>query len=320
MTEAPDLSICIVNWNGREMLRRLLQSIAAATDPVTREVVVVDNASTDGSVEIVAAEFPGARWLRNEQNVGCTAGYNQAAQVTRGRHLLFMNNDTVIRPGAMAKLVAFLDTHPEYSSVGPCLIGGDDKPQWTGRGFPTLGALLHRIAFLKWTGLFRRAYRDYRRGDFEPDRSSNAQQLSGSAFVVRRKHYNAIVKWDEGFEFGLEDVDLCARLLRCGPIYYLREAEIVHFGRISSRANRSFVYRGFECGYARFLRKHRSRAAAIIYKMLVTLDMPVRLALLGLHLMWYRFIGRRDRMDRCRQELSAATSFALSGLPRFWRA
>src|SRR4051812_2956194 len=323
MSSAPDVSICIVNWNGRDLLRNLLASLARAEPGPRMETIVVDNASTDDSLDRVPADFPDMILVRNDRNLGFARANNQAADRATGRYLFFLNNDTIVKPGAIGRLVRFLDDNPTYSAVGPRLVGKDGRPQHTGRNLPTLKALLHQrvMLFPRWTGVFRDDYRAYRYGDFDPDRSADVQQLAAAALLVRRDSFEACGRWDEGFEFGVEDVDLCVRLLKHGPIRYLADAEIVHLGRVSSQANYGFAYTGYECGYARYLKKHHpSPSASTRYKALVTADMPVRRAVLGGMPAGYVLIFRRDAAGRPYRRLSAAGEFFFRHLPKFWRA
>jgi N-acetylglucosaminyl-diphospho-decaprenol L-rhamnosyltransferase len=323
MSDGPDVSVCIVNWNGRDLLRNLLASLRTAEPGLSLQTVVVDNASTDGSADCLPSEFPETVLVRNKKNLGFARANNQAADQATGRYLFFLNNDTVVRPGAIGKLVRFLDEHPTYAAVGPRLVGDDGKPQHTGRNLPTMRALLHQrvMLFPRWTRVFRKEYRAYRYGDFDPDKSGEVQQLAAAALMVRPHWFRECGRWDEGFVFGVEDVDLCARLRRYGPIYYLADAEILHLGRISSRANRGYVYTGYECGYARYLAKHhRSKSASLTYKALVTLDMPVRLVVMGTQVVGYVLLQRKDAAERTYERLSAAGEFFFHRLPRFWRS
>jgi N-acetylglucosaminyl-diphospho-decaprenol L-rhamnosyltransferase len=323
MPDRPDVSICIVNWNGRELLRNLLESLKTDEPGLRLETIVVDNASTDGSLDRLPADFADVVLVRNERNLGFARANNQAAEHATGRYLFFLNNDTLVRPGALGRLVRFMDEHPAYSAVGPKLIGGDGKPQLSARNLPTIRALLHHrvMLFPRWTGVFRQEYRDYRYGDFDPDQAADVQQLAAAALLVRPEHFEAAGRWDEGFEFGVEDVDLCVRLRKQGPIYYLPEAIIDHLGRISSQANYGFTYTGYECGYARYLKKHHPDPnAARVYKTLVTVDMPVRLFILGSQAIGYVLFGRRDAAARTYRRLSAAGEFFFHRMPKFWRA
>ncbi len=164
----PDLSILIVNWNGGDMLRNLLASIEKTRGNLAVETIVVDNASTDSSLN-AAADFPNTTLLRNPQNQGFARGNNQAARAANAEFLLLLNNDTLVRENALQFLTQFLRDHPQVVAVGPKLIGADGKPQRSGRNLPIFPALLNSITLLKWTGLFAPAYRRYRRQGFDPE-------------------------------------------------------------------------------------------------------------------------------------------------------
>lgn len=145
----PDLSVCIVNWNGAELLRNCLESLVLAGRHARIEVLVVDNASRDGSAELIEKLFPDVVLVRNSRNLGFARANNQAAELASGRYLLFLNNDTVVGEYSLRDLVRFLDAHPEVGLVGPRLIGRDGLPQRSYRARPTPSALLHRVTMLR---------------------------------------------------------------------------------------------------------------------------------------------------------------------------
>lgn len=315
-----DLSICIVHWNRRDLLRDLLDSLQRAGTTLTTEVIVVDNHSSDGSAAMVRAEFPDVVLLCNSANLGFSRANNQAAAKARGRLLLFLNNDTIVHPGAVDAMARLLEARPDVIAVGPRLIDRAGRPRDRYMRLPTLPVLLDRVRWLHWTRLFRSAYRRYRRGDFDAGVSQVVEQMPGSAVMVRREQFLACGGWDEGFEFGCEDFDLSARLKKLGRLYYLAEAQVVHLGGSSSRSNASFVYRNFECGCARYLRKHaRSRLAPWIYKLCVTFDMPARLATLAGRYAAHRLKGERERALAAARHLTATADFYFCHLLRFWR-
>ena len=164
----PDVSVCVVNWNCRDLLARCLRSLFAQEQGAAFEVVVVDNASTDGAADLVEAEFPRVRLLRNSDNLGFSRANNQAARLASGRYLFFLNNDTELAAGTLGEFVRFADRNPGVGMVGPRLRGTDGVAQISYRTRPTLPALLHRVSVLRWTGLFRGAYYRYRRSTFDP--------------------------------------------------------------------------------------------------------------------------------------------------------
>src|SRR5688572_20625607 len=124
----PDVSVCIVNWNGRDMLRNLLASLRTSDPELRLQVIVVDNASSDDSLARADAAFPGVEIVRNDRNRGFAKANNQCAERAAGRYLFFLNNDTLAHGGAITTLVYFLDAHPDYVAAGPKLIGSDGDP------------------------------------------------------------------------------------------------------------------------------------------------------------------------------------------------
>lgn len=322
MSERPvDVSVLIVNWNGERVLRNCLASLQTGHDDVRLETIVVDNASTDGSADIVPRDFPEVILIRNETNRGFAAANNRAAHRASGRYLFFLNNDTVVPPGSMGQLVRYLDERPDVVAVGPKLIGEDGLPQRSGRNLPTLGALMHRgVLPVRWTHLFARQYRDYRHA-FDPNVSGAVPQLAAAALLVRREAFNQIGGWDESFQFGVEDVDFCLRLARLGAIHYLADALIIHLGRVSSHLNRGWVFRSYQCGYVKYFRKHHpSRVAPLAYKVGITIDAPIRLMPLVIKSGLSRLLGRRDEAARSAERANAIWFFLTRGLLPFWRA
>src|SRR5262245_27960898 len=148
-----DVSVCIANWNCRDLLRACLESLHDRPQGAAVETVVVDNGSADGAAEMVEREFPEVVLIRNAENVGFARANNQAARRARGRYLFFLNNDTVVPPGALRRLVDYAEAHPEVGMVGPRLRDGQGRVQVSYRRRPTMATLLHRTSLLRWTGL-----------------------------------------------------------------------------------------------------------------------------------------------------------------------
>lgn len=321
MSGPPDVSVLIVNWNGQKVLRNCLASLNVGREDLCIETMVVDNASSDRSADIIPAEFPSVQLICNTENRGFAAANNQAAAKATGRYLLFLNNDTVVPPGSLARLATFLDQHPEVAAVGPKLIGADGLPQRSGRNLPTLRALLHRgVLPVRWTHLFASQYRDYRHA-FDANLSGAVPQLAAAALMVRCEAFAKAGGWDESFQFGVEDVDLCLRLADFGLIYYLADTSIIHLGRVSSHLNRGWVFRSYQCGYVRYFRKHHpSRLAPIAYKVGITIDTPIRLIPLALKAGLSRLTGRREEARRSSSRAASLWFFLTQGLLQFWRA
>jgi GT2 family glycosyltransferase len=318
---AVDVSACIVNWNGCDVLARLLESLERDNSTASVEAIVVDNASTDGSMAMMGARFPWARAILNPENSGFSRANNQAAAAARGRRLFFLNNDTAVHPGAIDALSHYLDEHPRTSAVGPRTLREDGSHYPSCRRLPTWPVLLTRLHALGWTNRFTGVNRRYLMHDMDRRATQPVEQMDGAALMIPRGAFDAAGGWDEGFTFGLEDVDLCARLARQGPLTYLPQATITHRVGVASSSNMAYRNRCFEFGYARYLAKHgRTRLAAPLYKLVVTVDQLLRpLAFIAFAIKWldYKRRGRTDLIAQRRDALRQVFTF-WPHLPRYW--
>lgn len=316
-----DVSVCIANWNCREHLRDCLELLLDPRQELRVEVIVVDNASTDGAADMVTADFPEVVLQRNPANFGFARANNQAAERARGRYLFFLNNDTLVPPDALRQLVAYADAHPGTGMVGPLLCGADGQPQVSYRRRPTAGALLHRTSLLRWTGLFRDAYRTYRRRDFDPHTTRTVEVLMGAAVLVPRAVFFECGAWDERYAFGGEDLDLSLQVGRRYRVVYHPEAEILHYGRTSTRQHIGFASSQMTAGFARYLRRSGCpRPRLWGYKLLVTADAPVQVVAKLAQYLWRRAHGRRSAATKSLLACRGSWHFLSRGLPAFWRA
>jgi GT2 family glycosyltransferase len=316
-----DVSVCIVNWNCRELLRACLASLLRQPQGARLETIVVDNASADGAADMAAREFPEVRLVRNAENRGFSRGNNQAAALASGRYLFFLNNDTLVPPGTIGRLVAFADSHPEVGMIGPRLRGADGRYQASYRPRPTLAALLHRTHLLRFTGLFRRAYRRYRREEFDPQHRREVETLMGAALFLPRRVFDECGPWDEDFTFGGEDLHFSTCVGRRHPLVFLPEVEIVHYGGVSTRQHIGYASAARAAGYARFLRKAGySRAALLAYKAAVTLDVPVEFAIRSGEYLSRRLRGQLAGAQKSLLAWRGLWHFLSRGMVTFWKA
>ncbi len=317
----PVVSVCVVNWNCVDMLRACLASLYDRPQGVAFEVVVVDNASTDGAADMVADEFPQVHLLRNAANLGFSRGNNQAADLARGRYLFFLNNDTEVPAGGLSAFAAYAEKHPRVGMIGPRLRGADGTCQISYRTKPTLAAMLHRVTVLRWTGLFRRAYYRYRRSTFDPSGVRPVEVLMGAAVFLPRAAFEASGRWDERYRFGGEDLDLSAQVNRRHGVVYFSQVEVLHHGRVASRANVNFSGPNVAVGYVHYFRKAGvGRSALTGYKLLVTLDTPLQIAGKLLQATARTLTGRRAKAKKSLAAARGLASFARRDLGRFWRA
>jgi GT2 family glycosyltransferase len=315
-----DVSVCIANWNCREQLRACLESLHDTPQGVRLETIVVDNGSTDGAADMVAREFPEVILLRNSRNLGFARANNQAAEQSRGRYLFFLNNDTVVPPGSLERLVHYAIAHPEIGMIGPRLRDSRGRTQISYRLRPTVGTLLHRTYLLRWTGLFRGAYRRYRR-DFDPETTRPVAVLMGAALLLPRRVFFACGRWDEKYQFGGEDLDLSFQVGRRHPVIYHPAVEIIHHGRTSTRQHIGYASSQMIVGFARYLRKSGcSQPALLAYKSAVLLDAPLQLSGKFLQYAWRSARGRRQAAAKSRLAMIGAWHFLCRGLIQFLKA
>jgi GT2 family glycosyltransferase len=316
-----DVSVCIANWNCRDLLRACLESLHDQPQGVRLETVVVDNGSADGAADMVAREFPEVVLHRNPVNLGFARANNQAAARARGRYLFFLNNDTLVPPGTLRRLLEYAEAHPEVGMIGPRLCDAEGRPQVSYRQRPTLATLLHRTTLLRWTGLLRGAYRRYRRQEFDPETTRRVEVLMGAAMFLPREVFARAGGWDEDFTFGGEDLDLSLRVARAHPVVYHPRVEITHYGRVSTRQHIGYASSNMAVGFARYLRKSGySGWNLAAYKGLVSLDVPLQGAMKGVQYLWRRARGDRAGAEKSLLALRGLAYFLFRGMPAFWRA
>lgn len=317
----PVVSVCIVNWNCRDHLRDCLASLLDSPQGVPFEIIVIDNASTDGAAEMVESAFPTVRLLRNPANLGFSRANNQAAAVARGDYFFFLNNDTVVPPQTLGRLVRYAKAHPNVGMIGPRLVGADGADQISYRRKPTLAALVHRIGLIRWTGLFRKAYYQYRRQTYRAEGIKTVEALMGAAVFLPRLAFERSGTWDEHFPFGGEDLDLSAQVGRHHQVVYHGHVTVVHYGRVSSRSNIGYVSGNVAIGYVHYFRKAgESRRRLLAYKALVTLDAPLQFVGKLVQGGFRRLLGRKAEAAKSFESVRGFGHFLGRDLLRFWKA
>lgn len=232
-----DLSLIIISYNTCQLLDDCLASVfAAASPPGGLEVWVVDNASRDGSPEMVATKYPQVELIRNQDNVGFATANNQAGQLARGRAILFLNSDTVISPDALIKPLAYLDSQPQVGGLTVRLVlpTGQLDPD-NHRGYPTpWAALCHFIGLNRLfpdSPRFNQYFQSYQ--DFS--QTHRIEVTAGSYLLMPMALYRQLGGWDEQYFFYGEDIDLCYRINAAGyEIVYYPEVEVIHYKGASS--------------------------------------------------------------------------------------
>jgi GT2 family glycosyltransferase len=258
-----DLSILIVSWNVRPWLLDCLQSIYANPPAGSFEVIVVDNASQDGSPAAVQAAYPQARLLQNTANPGFAAANNQAIQVSQGRYVLLLNPDTCLHPGALSALTAFLEANPQAGACGPRLLNPGGSLQISSYPFPTVGREFWRLFHLDRL----RPIAAYPAATWDSSAPQPVDVIQGACLLLRRSVLDQVGLLDTGYFMYTEEVDLCYRVRRAGhAIFWLPGAQVTHHGGQSTRQAALPMFLSLYQTKLRFIRKHHGPLAGLAYR------------------------------------------------------
>jgi GT2 family glycosyltransferase len=267
-----DLSIVIVSWNTRELLKECLESVYQYTKSVTFEVFVVDNASSDGSADMVRELFPQVNVIANNCNAGFSKANNQAIRISKGRYVALLNPDTLLIEALFSPLVKYADQHQMIGVIGPKILNKDKKTiQYScARRLPSL-----YFSFCHQSGLMNKfpksrifsgtsmTYWDYESSRF-------VECLSGACMIVRKSAIDDVGLMDENqFMYG-DDTDWCKRFLDAGwKIYYYSAAKIIHYSGKSSAQMKVFSSNEDNKATWYYYRKHKGKVYAFAYSVLV---------------------------------------------------
>ena len=282
-----DLSIIIVSWNVRDLLGLCLyslqqsrRSLASGDDDAFEvEVIVVDSASDDGSVELVRERYPEVKLLPQSSNIGFTRGNNIGLKQAKGQFLLLLNPDTEVSRDALAKMIDYMKAHPRVGILGPHTRNSDGSHQSTRRRFPTLA-----------TGIFESTWlahlappaleRNYRMLDTRDEDIIEADWVQGSALMFRRAVYDAIGGLDEGYIMYSEELDYCRRAKSAGwGVFYHGGASITHHGGKSSEQASAAAQIHFQTSKLRYFRKHHGEEHYLVLRAILVLQFGWQLCL-----------------------------------------
>lgn len=258
----PDLSVVVINLNGKKLLDDCLASLRHAAPQHRLEVLVVDNGSTDGSTDMVREKYPETLLTANDDNLGFTKANNQGVWQSTGRYVLLLNNDTRVLPGAFSDAIDYLDEHPEIGTAGLKLLNEDGSLQLSCRRFPSfVQALFNRYSLL--TRLFpnNRFSRSYLMTDFRHNEIQEVDWVSGACLLFRRSVLDKIGALDERFFMYSEDVDYCYRVWEGGwKVVYLPFARVYHLiGQDTKKVRFKLTVERHKSMY-KFYKKHYSRS------------------------------------------------------------
>ncbi len=269
------LSVCIVNWNTRDFLRECLRSLYDyPPQGWDMEIIVVDNASHDGSASMTTNEFPQVCLIANPDNKGYAEGNNQAIARAHGEAILLLNPDVVVHKASLTNAVAFLTAHPNAAAVGARLLGTDGKTQRSLRGFPDPWPVLWEAIGLARLLPCMPALGAYRMTTFNYNRPGEADQPMASFLLLARRAVREVGLLDTQFPIFFNDVDWCWRAKRehGWKIYYTPDALVTHAGGGSTRQAKPAMRDESHRALARFYHKHyKSRISPLLFRLIMAL-------------------------------------------------
>ena len=281
-----DLSVVIVNANTRELTCQCLNSLYSNPPKCRYEIIVVDNASTDGSCEAIESTYPEVRLIRNDQNLGFAVANNRAFEIAKGEHILLLNNDTIVPPGSVDKLLAVLDQDASVGVVAPKLVYPDGSLQMSYGPMPSIFVSFCSffevkkwfppgvaLRFADWggkrsVGKNTRSYVEWLSGKHpETAKLEKHNLVTGACMLIRGSCFRQVGPFDPAFFMYVDDADYSKRVYDAGwEILYLAEAAVIHIkgGTAGERYRWTSPVAYFSVFH--FLKKHRGKMAALIVK------------------------------------------------------
>lgn len=268
-----DVSVIIVSWRVKELLRSCLASVFKQTNNIKIEVIVIDNASDDGTLEMVTQEYPQVHLIVNNNNAGFAKANNQGIRKSNGNYILLLNPDTEITDSAIEKTFEFMKNQKDAGIAGCRIYYPNGSDQKSVRRFPTVGSMslvllkLHHV--IKFSNVLREYFGEY----IDYSKTQAVDQVMGAYFFIRSEVIEKIGLLDEGFYIWFEEVDFCYRASREGwKTYYHSESKIIHHHGQSFKQVLSFnKQRIFNKSLMRYARKHFS---TIGYWLIAFLTIP----------------------------------------------
>ncbi len=272
------LSIVIVNYNVKHFLEQCLNSVQRATIHLDSEVIVVDNNSVDGSVQMVRSKFPDVKLIANKENTGFSKANNQAIRDSFGEYVLLLNPDTVVEEDTLEKVVQFMDDHPDAGGLGVKMFDGKGKflPE-SKRGLPTPHVAFHKIFGISALLPKSKRFGKYHLSYLDRDKNHEIDILSGAFMLMRKSVLNQVGLLDESFFMYGEDIDLSYRIQKAGyKNYYFAGTQIIHYkGESTKKGSVNYVFIFYNAMLI-FAKKHFSAKNARTFGFLIKLAIYIR--------------------------------------------
>jgi GT2 family glycosyltransferase len=273
-----DISFIIVSWNAKRYLLKCLESLGRTEGNYTSEIIVVDNASTDGSPQALRESAPRVRLVENAKNAGFARANNIGIKLARGRYLCLINSDVEVREGCVTEVLRQMETQPGIGLIGPLLLEGDGQTQISCWGFPSLWNMLCCALALDRIFPSCSLFNGYQMRHFHKDTARDVDILGGAFWLARREAVQEVGLLDEGFFMYGEDMDWCQRFWQKGwRIHFCPQAAAVHYGGASS-ANAPIRFSiEMQRANLQYWKKHHSGAAWLAIHFVYGLHLLVRI-------------------------------------------
>ena len=237
------VSVVIVSYNTREILRNCLEALFENSKGVNMEVFVVDNNSADDSSAMVQLDFPSIRLIANNRNLGFAAANNQAFALATGRYIILLNPDAYIRPASIEHCIAFMELNPQCGLAGGKIISPEGRLEPSARRFPS--ALSKLLTLSGLSGKFPRSpiLNRHEFGGFAHDHPLEVDWVPGTFTIVRKEMLDTIGAFDERFYIYYEETDLCLRAKKAGwKVFFIPDAEVMHIGGACSKTRKDQTF------------------------------------------------------------------------------
>jgi GT2 family glycosyltransferase len=316
------LSIVIVSWNVKDILCDCLDSIVRSSTAFAYEIIIVDNASTDGTADHVRKKYPSICIIENSENQGFARASNQGALQAQGQYLFFLNPDTILFDDTLSRLVEFMESNPDIALCGPRIQNDDGTLQESVRNFPSWRGAFYRYTILKYLGLFKSHFQRWHNRGFDYNKQTDIDQLIGAAILIRKGIFEQIGGFDERYFVYYEEVDLCHRLKTGGyRMTYYPGVRMIHLGGKSTeqipaktrfmRLQSLLIYfrKNTQIGFYMPL--------SLIFKVGVLSRQIYEILVFFAGFQLYRFSANSKRADKCYLRYKSASDFLYRFYLRF---
>ena len=293
-----DLSIVIVSWNTKKYMEECLTSLQTIDGDLSVEIIVVDNASSDGTPEMIRAQFPGVRLIESGGNLGFAGGNNIGLKEVSGKYICLINSDVNVPPDCLPKMFRYMEQQPTIGLLGPGMLRTDGRLHRSGMRLPNLWHAFLRALFLDSLFKGSEVFGGFLMRDFQFDETRDMDVLNGWFWMARREALNQVGPLDDRFFMYAEDVDWCNRFHLAGwRVVFYPEAKALHYGGVSAKNAPSRFVLEMQRANLQFWKKYHGRTSVFFYVLIGCLGYAIRATGWGLLYLTKRSVRARARIE-----------------------